>query len=85
MAATRHPHPPGIETVEGGSSVVKQPRECRCTKVTIYAQWRSSEDYQAMREDPAPLPYLQQALAIATFEPGIYEVVQIFSPAGIDA
>ena len=50
------------------------------TKVTMYAQWRSSEDYHAMRQDPAPLPYLQQALAIATFEPGMYEVVQTFVP-----
>ena len=49
------------------------------TKVTMYAQWRSIEDYQAMRENPAPLPYLQQALAIAKFEPGMYEVVEIFS------
>jgi quinol monooxygenase YgiN len=49
------------------------------TKVTMYAQWRSVEDYQAMRENPAPLPYLQQALAIARFEPGMYEVVEIFS------
>src|SRR6266404_1248150 len=49
------------------------------TKVTMYAQWRSVEDYQAMRENPAPLPYLQQALAIAKFEPGMYEVVEIFS------
>jgi heme-degrading monooxygenase HmoA len=49
------------------------------TKVTMYAHWRSVEDYQAMRENPAPLPYLQQALAIAKFEPGIYEVVGIFS------
>ena len=48
------------------------------TKVTMYAQWRSVEDYQAMRENPAPLPYLQQALAIARFEPGMYEVVGIF-------
>jgi quinol monooxygenase YgiN len=52
------------------------------TKVTMYAQWRSNEDYQAMRKDPGPLPYLQQALAIAKFEPGMYEVVQTFSPAG---
>src|SRR3989449_10920652 len=27
------------------------------TKVTIYAQWRSVEDYQAMRQDPAPRPF----------------------------
>src|SRR5882762_190719 len=51
------------------------------TKVTMYAQWRSLEDYQAMRENPDPLPYLQKALVIAKFEPGIYEVVETFSAA----
>lgn len=45
------------------------------TKVAMYARWRSMADYEAMRADPAPLPYLQQALAIATFEPGMYAVV----------
>jgi hypothetical protein len=45
----------------------------------MYAQWRSIEDYEAMRADPAPLPYLQQALTIATFEPGMYEVVQTYA------
>lgn len=48
------------------------------TKVTMYAQWRSVEDYQAMREDPAPLPYLREALTIAKFEPGMYEVVETY-------
>src|SRR6202047_2824934 len=42
------------------------------TKVTMYAQWRSVEDYQAMRENPAPLPFLQEALTIDTFEPSMY-------------
>lgn len=51
------------------------------TKVTMYAQWRSAEDYEAMRKDPRPLPFLQEALTIAKFEPGMYEVVQIFEPA----
>jgi quinol monooxygenase YgiN len=50
------------------------------TKVTMYAQWRTIEDYEAMRKDPAPVPYLQQALAIAKFEPGMYEVVESFRP-----
>jgi quinol monooxygenase YgiN len=50
------------------------------TKVVMYAQWRSIEDYQAMRENPAPLPYLQQAVAVARFEPGMYEVVDTYSP-----
>jgi quinol monooxygenase YgiN len=49
------------------------------TKITMYAQWRSAEDYEAMRRNPAPLPYLQQALAIAKFDPGMYEVVETFS------
>jgi quinol monooxygenase YgiN len=55
------------------------------TKVTMYAQWRSDSDYQAMRANPAPLPYLKQALEIAKFEPGMYEVVQTFSPPVVDA
>jgi quinol monooxygenase YgiN len=52
------------------------------TKVTMYAQWRSIDHYQAMRQDPAPLPFLQEALTIAKFEPGVYEVVRTFTPAG---
>ena len=52
------------------------------TKVTMYSQWRSAEDYQAMRENPTALPYFQQALAFAQFEPGMYEIVQTFSPPG---
>jgi len=55
------------------------------TKVTMYAQWRSVQDYQAMRQDPTPLPFLQEALTLATFEPGMYEVVQTFAPLGEDA
>jgi quinol monooxygenase YgiN len=50
------------------------------TKVVMYAQWRSVKDYQAMRENPAPVPYLQQALALARFEPGMYEVVETYTP-----
>jgi quinol monooxygenase YgiN len=49
------------------------------TKVTMYAQWNSVEDYEAMRRDPGPLPFLQEALAIAKFEPGLYEIVRTFS------
>jgi quinol monooxygenase YgiN len=50
------------------------------TKVTMYSQWRSLADYQAMRRDPGPAPYLQEALTIAKFEPGIYQVVESFAP-----
>lgn len=51
------------------------------TKVTMYARWESREAYEAMRQDPGPRPYLQHALAIARFEPGMYEVVQTFLPS----
>lgn len=46
----------------------------------MYAQWRSAEDYQAMRQDPGPWPFLEEALAIAKFEPGMYEIVRMFRP-----
>jgi heme-degrading monooxygenase HmoA len=50
------------------------------TKVAMYSRWRSNDDYQAMRGDPRPRALLEEALSIATFEPGIYEVVQTFLP-----
>src|SRR5713101_6813188 len=33
--------------------------------VKMYAQWRSIEDYHSMRQHPAPLRFLQEALTIA--------------------
>ena len=50
------------------------------TKVTMYSQWRTIEDYEAMRRDLAPAPFLREALTIAKFEPGMYEVVETFLP-----
>src|SRR5258708_40140561 len=49
-------------------------------KVTMYAQWRTIEDYQAMRNNPASRDDLQEALAIAKFEPGMYEIVESYLP-----
>jgi quinol monooxygenase YgiN len=49
-------------------------------KVAMYALWRSAEDYQAMRDDPRPLPFLEEALKFARFEPGMYESVRSFRP-----
>ena len=46
----------------------------------MYAQWRTIEDYEAMRKGPAPLPYFQEALTNAKFEPGTYEVVESYLP-----
>jgi len=51
------------------------------TKVVMYAQWRSVEDYQAMRRNPTASPYMEKALALARFELGMYEVVETFDPA----
>jgi quinol monooxygenase YgiN len=47
-------------------------------KVTMYAQWESLEDYQAMRDNSMASPYLDQALGIASFDPGNYAVVKTF-------
>ena len=47
------------------------------TKVAVYAQWRRKEDYQAMRSNPSASPYMEQALALAKFDPGMYEVVEV--------
>jgi quinol monooxygenase YgiN len=51
------------------------------TKVTMYAQWRSAElyqRYQALRSSSADATYVAEILAIARFDPGTYEVVQVF-------
>jgi len=49
-------------------------------KVTMYAQWASVDDYETMRQDSGPAPALEKALKIATFDPGMYEVAEIFLP-----
>jgi hypothetical protein len=50
------------------------------TKVTMYAQWRTPEDYDRMRARPDASPFLREALAIARFDPGFYEVTDVFGP-----
>ncbi len=50
------------------------------TKVAMYARGRSAADYEAMRKDPRPLPFLQEALTFASFEPGMYVAVRTFEP-----
>ena len=54
-------------------------------KVTMYAQWRSVEDYQRMRSRPDTSPFLAEAITIATFDPGLYEVVEVFLPRDVDS
>ena len=55
------------------------------TKVTMYAQWTNQDDYNKMRSNPAAAPFLEQALKIARFEPGMYEVVTTFEPDSREA
>ena len=50
------------------------------TKVTMYAQWKSIEDYQNMRNNSTASPYLEEALQIAKFDMGMYKVVETFLP-----
>lgn len=45
----------------------------------MYVQW-SAEDYEAMRRDARPRHYLEEALTIAKFMPGVCEVVGRFLP-----
>jgi quinol monooxygenase YgiN len=49
-------------------------------KVTMYAQWASIDDYESMRKDSGSSPALEKALALANFDPGMYEVAEIFIP-----
>jgi hypothetical protein len=50
----------------------------------VYAQWASlanCQHYRALLADPVASPYVPKVLAIARFDPGIYEVVKVFAPA----
>jgi len=51
------------------------------TRVTMYGQWESEEHYRhyiATRSNPGAPTYVEQALAIAKFDPGTYEVTKVF-------
>jgi hypothetical protein len=42
----------------------------------------ASGTIRSLREDPGPVLLFQEALAVAKFEPGMYEIVRTFSPDG---
>lgn len=51
------------------------------TRVTMVAQWASAEHYQryqSARAADGASSYVAEILAIARFDPGTYEVVQVF-------
>jgi heme-degrading monooxygenase HmoA len=43
----------------------------------VYSQWRSQEDFQAVRNNPALQQYFARVREIATFEPISYEVTYV--------
>jgi quinol monooxygenase YgiN len=50
------------------------------TRVVNYAQWRSAEAMQAMREDPTARQHMAQAAELADgFEPHLYTVESVHS------
>jgi quinol monooxygenase YgiN len=51
-------------------------------RVIMYAQWRSLEDYQAMRGNTESKDSLERLKALASFEMGTFDVVETFSGKG---
>ena len=39
------------------------------TRVINYAQWRSKDDFDAMRTSPEAIPHMKAAAALASFDP----------------
>jgi quinol monooxygenase YgiN len=48
-------------------------------KVAMYAQWRSVEDYQAMRKNAAALPYMEQASLSQSSSPECMRLSRLLS------
>lgn len=46
------------------------------TKVVNYAQWRSKNDFDAMRQNPEARPHMEAAAALAAFDPILCEVAE---------
>jgi quinol monooxygenase YgiN len=44
------------------------------TRVVNYAQWRSKDDFDAMRTNPEAIPHMKAAAALASFDPIACEV-----------
>lgn len=47
------------------------------TRVVSYSQWQSRQAFDEMMQHATFIPYVQEALRIATFEPQFYEVVAV--------
>ena len=44
------------------------------TRVVNYAQWRTKDDFDAMRTNPEAIPHMKAAAALASFDPIACEV-----------
>lgn len=47
------------------------------TRVVNYAQWRSREDFAAMRQNPRAQEHMARAAGLAQFEPIVCEVTHV--------
>jgi heme-degrading monooxygenase HmoA len=48
-------------------------------KVVNYAQWRSKEDFAALKSHPAAAAHMKAAAALASFDPILCEVAESVS------
>jgi hypothetical protein len=47
-------------------------------RVTNYAQWQSREAFESVRDNPAIVPFAQRVAEIASFDPHLYEVTEVY-------
>ena len=47
------------------------------TRVVSYSQWQSRQAFDEMMQHATFIPYAQEVLRMATFEPNLYEVVAV--------
>ncbi|BAZ23596.1 putative antibiotic biosynthesis monooxygenase [Kalymmatonema gypsitolerans NIES-4073] len=47
-------------------------------RVTNYAQWQSREAFESVKDNPAILPFAQRVAEIASFDPHLYEVTEVY-------
>ena len=50
-------------------------------KVTVYARWRSAEDFMALNDNPDAAAHMRRARTLASFEPVLYDLVLMHDSA----
>lgn len=46
-------------------------------RVVNYVQWRSEDDFEAMKRDPRAAPHMQRAAELAQYDPIVCQVVDV--------